>query len=66
MPDTPRPHPRPSPRRLFAVAAAAAVAGFILTLSYGYADHPPATSGTAHLRRRLARQRAAALETVIE
>jgi hypothetical protein len=42
MPDTPRPHRRPSPRWLFAVAVAAAVAGFILTLSYGYADHAPA------------------------
>jgi len=138
MPDTPRPHRGPSPRRLFAVAVAAAVACFVLTLSYGYADHAPAphgvrvavaapagfaaglpaglahaapgsdlshpllvlgiwlaaslavlacvdllhlaerrrapeqqadiyaTSGTAHLRRRLARQRAAALETVTE
>jgi hypothetical protein len=54
MPDT----PRPSPRRLFAVAVAAAVAGFILTLSYGYADHAPAPHGV--------RVAVAALETVTE
>jgi hypothetical protein len=45
MPDTPRLPRRTSPRRLFAVAVAAAVAGFILTLSYGYADHAPAPHG---------------------
>ena len=45
MPDTPRPPRGPSPRRLFAVAVAAAVACFILTLSYGYADHAPAPHG---------------------
>jgi hypothetical protein len=41
------PHPRraPSPRRLFAVAAAAALVAFILTLSYGFADHAPAPHG---------------------
>ena len=45
MPDTP-PSPRqPSPRRVFAVAVAAAVIGFILTLSFGYADHAPAPHG---------------------
>ena len=44
-PDTPRPHQQPSPRRLFAVAAAAAVVGFILTLSFGFADHAPAPHG---------------------
>jgi hypothetical protein len=54
MPDT----PRPSPRRLFAVAVAAAVAGFIRTLSYGYADHAPAPHGV--------RVAVAALETVTE
>jgi hypothetical protein len=42
MPDTPRPHRQPSPRRLFAVSIAAAVVGFILTLSFGFADHAPA------------------------
>jgi hypothetical protein len=45
MPDTSRPHRRPSPRRLFAVAVAAAVVGFILTLSFGFADHAPAPHG---------------------
>jgi hypothetical protein len=45
MPDTPRPHRQPSPRRLFAIAVGAAVAGFILTLSYGFADHAPAPHG---------------------
>ena len=35
----------PSPRRLFAVAVAAAVIGFILTLSFGFADHAPAPHG---------------------
>ena len=45
MPDTPRPDRQPSPRRLFAVAIAAAVVGFILTLSYGFADHAPAPHG---------------------
>jgi hypothetical protein len=44
MPDTPLPR-RPSPRRLFAIAVAAAVVGFILTLSFGYADHAPAPHG---------------------
>jgi hypothetical protein len=50
MPDEPRP-PRqqsqgqPSPRRLFAIAVAAALVGFILTLSFGYADHAPAPHG---------------------
>lgn len=45
MPDTPRPPRRPSPRRLFAVSVAAAVVGFILTLSFGFADHAPAPHG---------------------
>jgi hypothetical protein len=45
MPGTPPPHQPPSPRRLFAVAAAAAVVGFILTLSFGFADHAPAPHG---------------------
>jgi hypothetical protein len=45
MSGTPRPHQPPSPRRLFAVAAAAAVVGFILTLSFGFADHAPAPHG---------------------
>ena len=36
---------QPSPRRLFAVAVAAAVVCFILTLSYGFADHAPAPHG---------------------
>jgi hypothetical protein len=42
MPDT---HRQPSPRRLFAVAIAAAVVGFLLTLSYGFDDHAPAPHG---------------------
>jgi hypothetical protein len=50
MPDTPRPPgqqspSQPSPRRLFAVAIAAALVGFILTLSFGFADHAPAPHG---------------------
>jgi hypothetical protein len=55
MPDTPRPPRQPSPRQpsprqpsprpLFAVAVAAAVVGFILTLSFGFADHAPAPHG---------------------
>jgi hypothetical protein len=36
---------QPPPRRLLAIAVAAAVAGFILTLSYGFADHAPAPHG---------------------
>src|SRR3984957_4516565 len=38
-------HGQASPRRLFAVAVAAAVAGLILTLSFGFADHSPAPHG---------------------
>jgi hypothetical protein len=45
MPDAPRPRRQPNPRRLFAVAVAAAVVGFILTLSFGFADHAPAPHG---------------------
>jgi hypothetical protein len=45
MLDTPGPRRGPSPRRLFAIAVAAAAACFILTLSYGYADHAPAPHG---------------------
>jgi hypothetical protein len=45
MPDTPRPPRPPSPRRLFAIAVAVAVVSFILTLSYGFADHAPAPHG---------------------
>jgi hypothetical protein len=45
MPDTPRPPRQPSPRRLFAVSIAAAVVGFTLTLSFGFADHAPAPHG---------------------
>jgi len=45
MPDTPGSPRQPSPRRLFAIAVAAAVIGFILTLSFGYADHAPAPHG---------------------
>jgi hypothetical protein len=49
MPDTSSQESRvqPSPRRLFAVAGAAALVGFILTLSFGYADHAPAPHGVA-------------------
>jgi len=45
MSDAPRPQGQPSPRRLFAIAAAAAMVGFILTLSFGFADHDPAPHG---------------------
>jgi hypothetical protein len=45
MPDTPRPHRQPPPRRLFAIAVAAAMVGFIITLSFGFADHAPAPHG---------------------
>jgi hypothetical protein len=45
VPDTPGPRRGPSPRRLFVIAIAAAAACFILTLSYGYADHAPAPHG---------------------
>ncbi len=45
MPDTPRPLRQPSPRRLFAIAVAAAMVGFILTLSFDYADHDPVPHG---------------------
>jgi hypothetical protein len=41
MSGTPRPHRQPSPRRLFAIAVAAAVVSFVLTLSFGFADHAP-------------------------
>jgi hypothetical protein len=50
MPDPPQPPgqppPRPpSPRRVFVVAVAAALLCFIITLSYGFADHAPAPHG---------------------
>ena len=45
MSDTPRPHRQPSPRRLFATAVAAAVVSFVLTLSFGFADHAPSPHG---------------------
>jgi hypothetical protein len=45
VPDTPGPRRGPSPRRLFVIAIAAAAACFILTLSYGYADHAPSPHG---------------------
>jgi hypothetical protein len=45
MPDTPRPHRPPSPRPLFTIAVAAALVGFIITLSFGFADHDPAPHG---------------------
>ena len=45
MPDKPRPHRLPSPRRLFGIAVAAAMISFILTLSFGFADHAPAPHG---------------------
>jgi hypothetical protein len=45
MPDAPRPPRQPSPRRLFVIAVAVAVVGFILTLSFGFADHAPAPHG---------------------
>jgi len=37
--------PTPSPRRLFVVAVLAAVITFIITLSFGYADHAPQPHG---------------------
>jgi hypothetical protein len=45
MPDTPRPHRQPSPGRLFATAIAAAAVSFVLTLSFGFADHAPSPHG---------------------
>src|ERR1700760_4752691 len=45
MQKTPPPARPVSPRRLFAVAAAAAVVAFVLTLSFGFADHDPAPHG---------------------
>ena len=45
MSDTPRPHRQPSPGRLFAIAIAAAVVSFVLTLSFGFADHAPSPHG---------------------
>jgi len=42
MSHTPPPRSDKSPRRLFAVAVAAAVVSFVLTLSFGFADHAPA------------------------
>jgi hypothetical protein len=45
MSDTPRPHRQPSPRRLFATAIAVAVVSFVLTLSFGFADHAPSPHG---------------------
>lgn len=45
MSGTPPSDRRPSPRRLFAVAVGAAVVCFILTLSFGFADHAPAPHG---------------------
>jgi hypothetical protein len=45
MSDTPRPHSQPSPRRLFAIAIAAALVSFVLTLSFGFADHAPSPHG---------------------
>jgi hypothetical protein len=45
VPDNPRLRRQPSPRRLFTIAAAAAVASLILTLSFGFADHAPAPHG---------------------
>jgi hypothetical protein len=45
MPDPQHARRQSSPRRLFAVAVAAAVVGFILTLSFGFAYHAPAPHG---------------------
>ena len=45
MPDKPRPDRRPSPLSLFGIAVSAAMVGFILTLSFGFADHDPAPHG---------------------
>ncbi len=45
MSDTPRPHRQPSPRPLFATAVVAAVVSFVLTLSFGFADHAPSPHG---------------------
>ena len=45
MSDTPRAHRRPSPRRLFAIAVAAAVVSFVMTLSFGFVVIGNAVSG---------------------
>ena len=45
MSEAPRPHRKPSPVRLFAIAVAAALVSFVLTLSYGFADHAPSPHG---------------------
>jgi hypothetical protein len=69
MADTPRPRRQPSPRRLLAVAVAAAVDLLHLAERRRAPDRQAdiyATSGTTHLRQRLTRQHAAALETVTE
>lgn len=39
------PQSAPSPRRLFGVAVFAAILGFGITLSFGYADHDPKPHG---------------------
>jgi len=43
--DTPRPYRKPSPRRLFGMAVGAALVSFVLTLSFGFADHAPSPHG---------------------
>jgi hypothetical protein len=43
--DSPGARPAPPPRRLFVVAVIAAVVGFVITLSFGYADHDPKPHG---------------------
>jgi hypothetical protein len=44
-PEDPLPQSVPSPRRLFAIAVFAAILGFAVTLSFGYADHDPKPHG---------------------
>jgi hypothetical protein len=44
-PQLPTPAAGPSPRRLFAIAVVAALLGFAITLSFGYADHAPRPHG---------------------
>jgi hypothetical protein len=45
MTETPRPPRQERPGRLFVIAVATAVVSFVLTLSFGFADHAPTPHG---------------------